>query len=172
MRLTIIMFLFMHLASCSKETKPLKTVEEVDLEKYMGKWYDIVHYPATFLNGCDNITAEYSLSKKNYVKVHNRCQRIKSDKEKSIDGKAFVVKGSNNSKLKVQFFWPFRADYWILELDEDYQYAVVGGPSRNYAWILARSPHPDEEVIQRLLKLLEKKGFDTSMMIRTHHDEK
>ncbi len=155
---------------CSMETKPLQTVDEVNLERYMGKWYDIAHFPAAFLNGCKNITADYSLTEKNYVKVLNRCIKEKNNKEKSINGKAFIVKGSNNTKLKVQFFWPFRADYWILDIDEDYQYAAIGGPSRQYAWILSRTPDPEEKKIQELMKLLENKGFDTENLERTKHD--
>ncbi|MGC9342338.1 MAG: lipocalin family protein [Bacteroidales bacterium] len=153
------------------ETKTLKTVEKVDLEKYMGKWYDIAHFPAAFLNGCENITAEYSLTDKNFVRVYNRCVKTNTGKVKSIKGKAFKVKGSDNTKFKVQFFWPFRADYWILEIDPDYQYAAIGGPSRTYAWILSRTPDLDEEIINSLLELLKEKGFEVENMERTRHTE-
>ena len=152
-------------------TIPLETASEVNLEKYAGKWYDILHTPATFLHGCEDITAEYTLTGKNYVEVFNRCIKNK-EKEKSIRGKAYIVKGSNNAKLKVQFFWPFRADYWILDIDEDYQYAVIGGPSRSYAWILSRTPTPDESEIEVRMELLKKNGFNTAIMERTLHHGK
>lgn len=157
------------LISCSMETKTLKTVETMELEKYMGKWYDIAHFPATFLSGCENITAEYSLTEKNYVRVFNQCIKSKNGKVKSIKGKAFKVEDSNNTKFKVQFFWPFKADYWILELDPDYQYAVVGGPSRTYAWILARTPYLEEDIIIQLMDVLKDKGFEVELMERTKH---
>ena len=152
-------------------TKSLPTVENVDLEKYMGKWYDIAHFPATFLEGCENITAEYTITGKNYVKVFNRCVKGKTGKVSSIRGKAFIVKGSKNSKLKVQFFWPFRADYWIIELDENYQYAAIGGPKRTYAWVLARTPAPDEKMVKKMIDSLEKEGFDVNKLERTRHTE-
>lgn len=152
-------------------TTPLETVEEVSLEKYAGKWYDIAHFPSTFLNGCKNITAEYKLSGKNYLEVYNRCEKIRNEKVKSISGKAYPVKGSNNSKLKVEFFWPFRANYWILDIRGDYEYASIGGPSRDYAWILARSPNPDKEIVQDMIDELERKGFDVSKFRWTEHDE-
>jgi apolipoprotein D and lipocalin family protein len=150
-------------------TTPLETVREVDLEKYQGKWYDIAHFPSTFLSGCENITATYNLTEKGYVEVHNRCVKQKTGKVKEITGKAFPVEGSNNSKLKVQFFWPFRADYWILDIVGDYEYVSVGGPTRDYAWILSRTPDPDEDVVSDMMKTLERKGFDVSRFIRTEH---
>lgn len=168
-RSAIGLFIILFLTSCSMETKPLQSVEKVDLQRYMGKWYDIAHFPATFLSGCDNITAEYSLTDKNYVRVLNRCIKKRNGKEKTIRGKAFKVKDSNNAKLKVQFFWPFKSDYWILELDDDYQYAAIGGPSRSYAWILARKPDPNETIVSMLLDSLSEHGFEVKLMERTQH---
>ena len=170
MRQILLLFLILGINSCKMSISPLETAAEINLEKYSGKWYDIAHFPASFLKGCDNITAEYSLTGKNYVGVFNRCIKNQS-KEKSIRGKAFIVKGSNNAKLKVQFFWPIRADYWILSLDENYQYAVIGGPSRSYAWILARTPDPDEAVIKSMMDFLKRNGFRTEQMERTVHDK-
>jgi len=171
MRKWVIFLFATTLTMCSMETKPLRTAENVELDKYMGKWYDIAHFPATFLNGCENITAKYSMSDKNYVKVFNRCVKVKNGKVKTINGKAFIVDGSNNSKLRVQFFWPIRADYWIIYVDENYEYAAIGGPSRDYAWILARTPDPDEKMVSALTDTLEKNGFDISKLERTVHDE-
>ncbi len=160
------------LVSCKmKSTTPFETVDQIDLEKYAGKWYDIAHFPSTFLNGCKNITAEYTLRDKKYMEVFNRCEKIRNGHIKSIKGKAFPVKGSDNSKLKIQFIWPFRADYWILEIEGDYQYACVGGPNRNYAWILSRTPNPDKDIVQRMMDNLERKGFDVSRFRWTVHDE-
>ncbi len=152
-------------------TTPLETVDQVDLEKYSGKWYDIAHFPSTFLNGCKNITAEYTATDKKYIEVFNRCEKIRNGSIKSISGKAFPVKGSNNAKLKVQFIWPFRAKYWILDIRGDYEYASIGGPNRDYAWILARKPHPDKEIVQEMIDNLERKGFDVSRFRWTEHDE-
>ena len=126
------------LLSCN--IQELETVQSVDLEKYSGIWYDIAHLPVSFMKDCSCTTAEYMLVPKGYVKVINRCYNESSGKWKSITGKAFVIPNSGNSKLKVQFFWPFKGDYWIIELDKDYNFAVVGNQSRKYLWILSRTP--------------------------------
>jgi apolipoprotein D and lipocalin family protein len=145
---------------CTKKHLPLETVPAVDLNKYAGKWYEIAKYPFRFEKGCRCVTAEYSLTEKEYVTVTNRC--IKTDgKLSSIDGKAFVVKGSNNAKLKVQFFWPFRGNYWIIDLASDYSYAVVSEPKRKYLWILSRTDKLEPQVYDEILKTLTGRGFDT-----------
>ncbi len=149
---------------------PLEAVREVDLKKYSGIWYDYAHTPQRFLTGCSDIKAEYKLEKPRYVSVYNSCTK-KSGSKSSIRGKAFPVKGSNYSRLKVQFFWPFRADYWILYLDEDYKYALVGGPSRDYLWILTRNPKIEKKKYEELVKRAKEMGFDVDQLIRTVHNE-
>src|SRR6056297_2005 len=129
MKTLIIMMLLSIFSNTSKKHPPLETVDFVDLEKYAGRWYDIAHLPARFMKNCEYITAEYSLTNKKYIRVKNRCKKSDTGKWSSIKGKAFIVENSGNAKLKVQFFWPFRGDYWIIELADDYSYAVVGVPS-------------------------------------------
>jgi len=147
---------------------PLKTVESVDLNRYAGKWYEIASFPQRFQKGCHCTFAEYTVTDKGYVKVFNSCRRDSvSGKLSSITGKAFPVKGSNNSKLKVQFFWPFRGNYWIIELDENYSYAVVGDPGRNYLWILSRTKTMDDATYQMLLQRITEKGFDVTRLNKT-----
>jgi len=152
----------------SRKYPPLETVEMVDLEKYMGKWYEIAAFPQRFEKGCHCVTAEYELTAKKYVRVTNSCRRGSPSGKLSVArGKAFVVKGSNNSKLKVQFFWPFKGNYWIIDLAPDYSYAVVGNPSREYLWILSRTPQMEMNLYQEILKRVEAKGFDTSRLRMT-----
>jgi apolipoprotein D and lipocalin family protein len=146
----------------------LQTVPFVDLSKYSGKWYEIASFPQSFQKGCHCTTAEYTLSEKGYVIVENKCNRDSvKGKLTSIKGKAFVVKNSGNAKLKVQFFWPFRAKYWIIDLAGDYSYAVVGHPNRKYLWILSRIPAMDDARYQEILLRLKAKGFDLSKLQRT-----
>lgn len=155
------------LFGCSS-TKPLATVNEVDLEKYAGTWYEISSFPQSFQKGCHCTTAEYQLTDKGYVRVINKCRKGGPEGETdSAKGKAFPVKGSNNSKLKVQFFWPFRGNYWIIELADDYSYTVIGEPKRKYLWILSRTPQMDRETYKMLLDKIEKKGFDISKLEET-----
>lgn len=113
--------------------QPLETVPFVDLNKYAGKWFEIASYPQRFQKGCHCTTAEYTISHKGYVIVENRCNRDSiNGKQSYIKGKAFVEKKSGNAKLKVQFFWPFKGKYWIIDLANDYSYAVVSHPNRKY----------------------------------------
>ena len=146
----------------------LETVPYVDLNKYSGKWYEIASFPQRFQKGCHCTTAEYSLSEKGYVIVENRCNRDSvNGKQSYIKGKAFVEKNSGNSKLKVQFFWPFTGKYWIIDLDEDYRYAVVSHPNKKYLWILSRTSKMDDTIYQQIISRLKMKGLDISKIKKT-----
>ena len=142
-------------------SQPLQTIPSVDLKKYVGKWYEIASYPQWFQKGCNCTTAEYTLSVKGFMIVENRCNRDSvHGKQSYIKGKAFVENDSGNAKLKVQFFWPFRAKYWIIDLADDYSYAVVSHPNKKYLWILSRTPKMDNTIYQQILSRLKEKGFD------------
>ena len=148
--------------------KPLATVPSVDLQKYMGAWYEIASFPQSFQKGCHCTVAEYSMTDKGYVRVLNTCRKDSAEgKVKTASGKAFIVEGSGNAKLRVQFFWPFRGDYWIIDLAEDYTFAVVGDPSRKYLWILSRSPQMDPGLYQQITDRAAAKGFDISKLQKT-----
>ncbi len=150
------------------KSQNLQTVSSVDLNKYLGKWYEIASYPQTFQKGCHCTTAEYTMSEKGYVIVENRCNKNSiTGKQAYIKGKAFVEKNSGNAKLKVQFFWPFKAKYWIIDLAGDYSFAVVSHPNKKYLWILSRSPKMDESVYQLIISRLKEKGFDISKLQKT-----
>jgi len=152
----------------AEKDKLLETVPYVDLQKYMGQWYEIAAFPQRFEKGCHCTTAEYEMTDKGYVRVINTCRKDSPDgKVSQAKGKAFVVKGSNNAKLRVQFFWPFRGDYWIIDLAEDYGYAVVGAPDRKYLWILSRTPQLDPVLYQNIVDRVARKGFDISKLART-----
>jgi apolipoprotein D and lipocalin family protein len=160
--------LIVGLARSSAQTQPLETVPSVDLQKYVGKWYEIAAFPQRFEKGCHCTTAEYELTDKGYVRVINSCRKDSPSGKMSVaKGKAFIVEGSNNAKLKVQFFWPFRGNYWIIDLAQDYSYAVVGAPDRKYLWILCRSAKMDEGLYQDIVKRIAQKGFDTSKLQRS-----
>ena len=150
------------LLSCGSK-RELPVVKEVDLEKYSGKWYDITHLPQRFQAGCKCVTAEYTPGEK-YVRVLNTCVEEENDEVRTVSGKAFPVKGSNNARLKVQFFWPFKGDYYIIALDDNYSMAMVGAPNRKYLWILSRTPVPDPQLMEDYLKKAQDLGFDTSAL--------
>jgi apolipoprotein D and lipocalin family protein len=146
----------------------LETVPFVDLNKYAGKWYEIASYPQRFQKGCHCTTAEYALSEKGYVIIENRCNRDSiTGKQSYIKGKAFIEKNSGNAKLLVKFFWPFRGKYWIIDLADDYSYAVVSHPNRKYLWILSRTSKMNELHYGAIVNRLKEKGFDTEKIKKT-----
>jgi apolipoprotein D and lipocalin family protein len=164
----LLLFPVMFSSTCQTPVSDLQAVPNVDLKKYAGKWYDVASFPQRFQKGCHRTTAEYSLSEKGFVIVENRCNKGSLDgKQSYIKGKAFVVPGTGNAKLKVQFFWPFKGDYWIIDLAEDYSYAVVSEPGKKYLWILSRTPVMDEKVFTGITNRLKDKGFDLSKLVKT-----
>ena len=152
----------------AKDKPPLTVVDPVDLERYLGKWYEIASYPAWFQKGCTGSTAEYSLLPEGKIQVVNRCRKGSLDGPlKESKGKAEVADTATNAKLKVWFFWPFKGNYWIIDLDPNYQWAVVGEPSRKYLWILSRNPAMDEAVYQGILGRLPQQGYDPARLRKT-----
>ena len=150
------------------KAQTLETVPNVDLNKYAGKWFEIASFPLRFQKGCHCTTAEYTVSNKGYVTVENRCNKGSvTGKQSYIKGKAFVDKNSGNAKLKVQFFWPFKGKYWIIDLADDYIYAVVSHPNKKYLWILSRTSKMDEAIFNGIISRLKEKGFDTTKLQMT-----
>jgi len=143
----------------------LEVVPHVELEKYLGKWYEIAHLPAKFQEGCDETTATYTLLKDGSISVLN--QSTKNGKVKQAKGKAKVVDKNSNAKLKVTFFWPFYGDYWIIKLGNNYDYSVVGTPNRKYLWILSRTPQMDDKLYSQLVEYVKSKGFEVNKLIKT-----
>ena len=145
----------------------LETVASVDLERYTGLWYEIARFPHSFQDGCFASTATYSVREDGEIDVVNRCRRDSPDgPEDSAEGRARVVDPATNAKLEVTFFWPFWGDYWIIDLGADYEYAVVGHPSRDYLWILSRTPEMDADAYGAILSRLESQGYETSRLVR------
>lgn len=166
--LSSLITLFIFMTTRTNQAQTLQTVPSVDLKKYSGKWFEIASYPQRFQKGCHCTTAEYTLSEKGYVIVENRCNRDSvNGKQSYIKGKAFVEKNSGNAKLKVQFFWPFKAKYWIIDLADDYSFAVVSHPNKKYLWILSRTPKMDTIVYEDIIFRLKSKGFDLSVLQKT-----
>ncbi|MCX6188720.1 MAG: lipocalin family protein [Bacteroidetes bacterium] len=154
--------------ACKSLSPNLQTVSFVDLHKYEGKWYEIASFPLSFQKFCHCTTAEYTLSDKGFVIVENRCNKDSIDgKQSYIKGKAFVVANSGNAKLKVQFFWPLTGKYWIIDLADDYSYAVVSHPNKKHLWILSRTPVLNETYYRQIVSRLVEKGFDISKIKRT-----
>jgi len=151
-----------------EETGKLEVVSHVDLNKYLGKWYEIAHLPFKFEDDCSNITATYTLNKNGSISVLNEC--IKNGKTKRAKGKAKIVDKISGAKLKVTFFWPFYGDYWIIKLDDNYSYSVVGTPNRKFLWILSRTKQIDNELNLQLIEFAKSKGFNVDNLIKISHN--
>jgi len=146
----------------------LKTVPSVDLSRYLGTWYEIANFPQRFQRGCTASTAAYTLRADGDIDVVNRCRMDTPDgPEKIARGRARVVDKSTNAKLEVSFFRPFWGDYWIVDLGANYEFAVVGHPSRDYLWILAREPRLDPLVYDAIVSRLTAQGYETQRIVRT-----
>jgi apolipoprotein D and lipocalin family protein len=141
-------------------------VENFNLEKYLGQWYEIARLDHSFERGLTHFTAEYRLREDGGVRVLNRGYSAKEKTWKAAEGKAYFVKSANQGFLKVSFFGPFYGSYIVFELDhESYQYAVVSGPDKSYLWILARNPEMDADLKQTLAAKATAAGFDTGKLI-------
>lgn len=153
-------------------TQTLETVPYVDVERYLGKWYEIARLPQIYQPGCTAVTAEYTLNPDGSIGVFNFCRIIdpKYGLPISIKGKAVPI-DETNSKLNVTFFGGLtKGKYWVLELDPDYQWVMVGDPQRITLYILARSPVLDDEIYQDLLELaVDRHGYNIEKIIKTRH---
>ena len=156
------------------QTKPLQTVDKVQLDRYLGVWYEIARKPMYFENKCSrDVTATYTLNENGNVSVTNRCLSKDGQLQQSI-GEAFVQNAPFNTKLKVSFLpeairWlsVARGDYWILKIDDDYQTVLVGEPRRKYMWVLSRSAQPDQAVVNEYLEYAKSVGSNLTDHIHT-----
>lgn len=166
--------LFTASIEAQKKVNELATVSSVDLKQYSGKWFEIARYPNKFQKQCvGNTTATYTQKTNGKIEVVNECLKKDGTVDKAV-GEAKVVKDSNNSKLEVRFAPKFLSfisavwgDYWIIDLDENYQYAVIGDPKREYFWILSRKPEMSDAQYQEILRRAEAKGFNPAKVFKT-----
>jgi apolipoprotein D and lipocalin family protein len=142
----------------------------VDLERYLGLWYELGRYDNRFERNCEAVTAEYRPRADGGVEVINTCRIDNPDGAvKTARGRAKVVQGSQGTKLKVSFFGPFFADYWVLDHAEDYSWSIVGEPSGRYLWLLSRTPDPTAAVVAALQNRAGELGYDKTLIRLTRH---
>jgi apolipoprotein D and lipocalin family protein len=158
------------LASQAKPQPPMQVVPSVDLNRYAGKWYEIARLPNRFQRHCASDTsASYTLRPDGKIAVVNAC-RASDGRMKTAKGTARLAGNKEpNTKLKVTFFWPFYGNYWIIDLDPDYRWAVVGEPSRKYLWVLSREPRLDDTLYRQILDRAKQKGYDLAPLMKTKH---
>lgn len=143
----------------------IKVVNNFEINRYLGSWYEIARLDHSFESGLEQVTANYSLRDDGGIKVINRGFNPAKNRWQQSEGKGYFTGPTSRAALKVSFFGPFYGGYNVIELDEDYGYALVCGPDRSYLWILSRAPKLDEGVKQHLLETAQRYGFDTSKLV-------
>ncbi|MGR9051907.1 MAG: lipocalin family protein [Gammaproteobacteria bacterium] len=160
------------LVGCTGIPEGIQPVEHFELQRYLGKWYEIARLDHTFERGLTGITAEYRMRKDGGIEVVNTGYEIDSGRVKRAVGRAYFLDRPDLGSLKVSFFGPFFGGYHIIELDKDtYRYAMVAGPDFDYLWILARNPHLDPAILHRLIGRAEELGYRVDQLIFTEHKE-
>jgi apolipoprotein D and lipocalin family protein len=154
------------LAACTGIPPGVESVQEFELNKYLGKWYEIARLDHRFERGLDKVTAEYTLRDDGGVRVINKGYKTDAGEWSEIEGKAYFVGPENEGHLKVSFFGPLYSSYVVFELDrEDYRYAFVSGNNTSYLWLLSRTPEVSDELLARFRTRAKELGFDTDALI-------
>lgn len=168
----IFLVIVLILTACTGIPEGIKPVEQFDVSRYLGKWYEIARLDHRFERGLTAINAEYSLRADGGLKVLNSGYNIKTGERDQAEGKAYFLGKPDIGSLKVSFFGPFYGGYHIIELDKlDYQYAMITGPDRDYLWILARTPTLDKAILQRLIARAKSLGFAVDKLIFTEQPQ-
>ena len=160
----------MLLSACLGYPKTVVPVQEFELQRYLGKWYEIARLDHSFERGLEKVTAEYSLREGGGVLVRNRGYSTTENTWEEAEGKAFFVEEPDSGYLKVSFFGPFYGSYVVFELDQEgYQYAFVSGPDESYLWFLSRTPTVSEDLLSRFEERAGELGFRTEDLILVNH---
>lgn len=166
----ILIALLLFIAGCAGIPENIEPVKGFEVNRYLGKWYEIARLDHSFERGLTMVTAEYSLRDDGGIDVVNSGFDPRKKTWKKAFGKAYFTAGQDTGRFKVSFFWPFYGGYNIIELDKDkYSYALVCGPGKNYLWLLARQPKMEESTKARLIMKAKDLGFDTDRLIFVEH---
>lgn len=158
------------LNSCASIPKNTKAVENFNVDKYLGTWYEIARLDFSFEKDLNNVSAQYKLNEKgNIIVLNSGFNYVKKTWEKA-DGLAKFRGHKNIGALKVSFFGPFYSGYNVIALDQNYQYALVAGKNLNYLWILSRTKSIPEDIRSDYLKIAQQIGYDTSKLVWVEHD--
>ena len=157
------------LSGCLAVPDGIEPIDNFELNRYLGKWYEIARLDHSFERGLEAVTAEYSLREDGGIRVINSGRNTDTQINQEAKGKAYFVEEPNLGHLKVSFFGPFFGSYVIFELDEDYQTAFIAGNTTNYLWLLARTPKVSQELVDEFIARADQLGFDTSQLIFVNH---
>jgi apolipoprotein D and lipocalin family protein len=146
-----------------------KPVKKVDIMSYAGKWYSLYSIPTFMDKRWRQTTETYVIHPDGFYAVFTTYKLLGQDQQKYIRSKLFVVRGTGNAEFKAQFIWPFKVDYWVIELADDYSYVVVGHPKQKYLFIMARKPEMDQDLLDKIIVRCAKKGYDTAQLVSQDH---
>jgi apolipoprotein D and lipocalin family protein len=170
MRVLIVSFVSALLGGCLGMPDGVEPIRGLDVERYLGKWYEIARLDHSFERGLSRVTAEYSLRDDGGLRVLNRGYAAADGEWSTAEGKAYFVRERDVGYLKVSFFGPFYGSYVIFELDDaDYQYAFIAGNTTSYLWLLARTPPVSRTLLDRFVAQAEALGFETDELIFVEH---
>jgi apolipoprotein D and lipocalin family protein len=150
---------------------PNKTVDKVDLERYAGKWYSLYSIPTLFDKDTRETTTTYTLNKDGYFNVLTVAKKGDDNELKTYKSKLFLATDVHNGEMKAQFVWPFKVDYWIIDLAPDYSYVVVGHPDHKFLFIMGRKPTMDKKLYNDLVAKCKAMGYPVEKLTcQNHHD--
>lgn len=156
--------------SCGPGTSPADPVTGFEADRYLGTWYEVARLPHRFERGLTDVTATYTKNEDGTIKVLNRGWKVSKERWTDAEGKARFTRTPDIGQLEVSFFGPFYGLYTVVELDPEYQWAMVVGPGTGYFWILSRTPELDERVVERMIARAGEIGIDTSKIERVSHE--
>lgn len=172
MRTTLLLFLGLSLAACSTSLpEGVQPVTDFNLNRYLGKWYEIARLDHSFERGLQKVTAIYTLRNQGGINVENKGYSTSKKRWQKAEGKAYLARKRNEGYLKVSFFGPFYSSYVIFNLDkENYEYAFVAGNNKSYLWLMSRSPTVSKQVLQKFITQAKSLGFNTDKLIYVQHE--
>lgn len=166
MHKSLLAVLSLLLAGCGGYPEEISPVKPFDVDRYLGKWYEISRLDHSFERGLEQVSAEYTMLENGRIKVVNRGFSARENTWKVATGKAYIAGETDEGYLKVSFFGPFYSSYVVFGLDEqNYQYAYVSGPSHNYLWLLSRTPVVEQQIVQHFVETAGNRGFETRNLI-------
>lgn len=170
MIVTTLLLIAFKLTAMAQPDQTITNTFPFELSKYLGRWYEVARFDHSFERGLEGTTATYTLLNDGTIEVVNEGYKngVNGKKQKAV-GKAKLTSAATPRNLKVSFFWIFYSPYNILELDENYQYALIGSSSEKYLWILSRKPNMDNETYNMLLNKAKARGYDISKLIKVAH---
>ncbi|SDS32060.1 apolipoprotein D and lipocalin family protein [Halopseudomonas xinjiangensis] len=170
LRFSVLVLVVGLMGGCVRLPAEVEPVRNFDPQRYLGTWYEIARLDHSFERGLTSVTAQYSERDDGGIAVLNRGYDQEQGEWSEAEGKAYFVESPDIGHLKVSFFGPFYSAYGIFELDEAYQYAWVAGHNRDYLWLLARSPQPDQAMVERFVETAKELGYDTGELIFVEHE--